>query len=156
MKTADLTIRPARAADIPVLVALYADDDLGKLREETGAAPDQGYMEAFAAIDTDPNHVLAVGECDGRVVATLLLSFLPGLSRHGAWRAQVEAMRVARDLRGQGLGRQMIDWAVGQARARGCALVQLTSDQRRPEAHRFYEQAGFVPSHLGFKLRLDD
>ena len=73
-------------------------------------------------------------------------------------RVQRRVGRLADGLegRGQGLGRQMIDWAVGQARARGCALVQLTSDQRRPEAHRFYEQAGFVPSHLGFKLRLDD
>ena len=158
MTTTDLLIRPAGSADLAAIIALYADDDLGKLREEAGRAPDQPYLDAFDAIDRDPNHVLAVATIGGdpRIIATLLLSFLPGLSRHGAWRAQVEAMRVARDLRGQGLGRQMIDWAVGQARARGCALVQLTSDQRRPEAHRFYEQAGFVPSHLGFKLRLDD
>ena len=147
-----LDIRTATAADLPPLVSLYADDDLGRTRE--AAEPDPAYLDAFAAIDADPNHLLAVGEIDGVIAATLLLSFLPGLSRHGAWRAQIEAMRVAREMRGQGLGQEMLDWAIAAARERGCALVQLTSDRQRSAAHRFYERAGFTPSHIGFKMDL--
>lgn len=150
--TPDLTIRAARAEDIPRLVALYADDVIGQARD--GAHVDQGYTAAFHAIDTDPNHILAVGEAGGEIVATLLLSFLPGLSRGGAWRAQIEAMRVASTHRGQGLGQRMLDWAIAQARARNCRLVQLTSDVQRADAHRFYQRAGFTPSHIGFKLTL--
>lgn len=149
-----MTIRPARRADLPALIALYADDDLGRGRE--AATPDGAYLSAFAAIEADPNHLLLVGESSGRIVATLLLSFLPGLSRHGAWRAQIEAMRVAQDLRSGGLGRQLLDHAVEEARRRGCALVQLTSDRSRVAAHRFYENAGFEASHLGFKLTVRD
>ena len=158
MTTTDLLIRPAGSADLAAIIALYADDDLGNLRAEAASAPDQPYLDAFDAIDRDPNHVLAVATIGGdpRIIATLLLSFLPGLSRRGAWRAQIEAVRVASDLRGQGIGGRMIDWAVDRARARGCGLVQLTSDARRAEAHRFYERAGFVPSHVGFKLRLEE
>lgn len=148
----DLSIRQARRTDLPALVALYADDDLGKSRESE--ATDDRYSAAFDAIDNDPNHFLAVGEADSRIVATLLLSFLPGLSRHGAWRAQIESMRVARGMRGQGLGKHMLDWAIARASERGCDLVQLTSDRQRPDAHRFYQAAGFAPSHLGFKLHL--
>jgi len=153
--TSGLSIRPARAADLPALVSLYADDDLGRGREVAGGALDPRYVEAFGVLDRDPNHILAVGEQEGAVVATLLLSFIPGLSRSGAWRGQIEAMRVARGHRGQGLGRAMLDWAVAEARARGCSLVQLTSDRTRADAHRFYERAGFEPSHVGFKLQLD-
>lgn len=148
-----LSIRPARQADLPALIALYADDDIGQTREQT--TPDQAYQSAFDAITADPNHLLTVGEVDGAIAATLLLSFIPGLSRHGAWRAQIEAMRVARALRGQGLGRILLDWAVDEARRRGCTLVQLTSDRRRIEAHNFYERAGFEPSHFGFKRSLE-
>lgn len=148
-----LTIRTATPDDIDALVALYADDDLGRSREAPPTA-DPAYRTAFDAIDRDPNHILAAGEIEGRIVATLLLSFLPGLSRGGAWRAQIEAMRVASDLRGQRLGEQMIDWAVERARARGCTLMQLTSDRSRKDAHRFYERLGFEPSHMGFKRTL--
>ncbi|AUC56687.1 GNAT family N-acetyltransferase (plasmid) [Sagittula sp. P11] len=148
-----LTIRPATRTDLPALIALYADDGLGKNRD--GGAVDDAYLSAFAAIDRDPNHILAVGEEGGEIVATLLLSFLPGLSRHGAWRAQIEAMRVSSARRGQGLGRMMLDWAVAEAQSRNCRLVQLTSDRQRDDAHRFYERAGFTPSHLGFKKTLE-
>ncbi|GAW34766.1 aminoalkylphosphonic acid N-acetyltransferase [Roseovarius sp. A-2] len=148
-----LFIRSARQDDLAALVALYGDDDIGVSREL--AEPDVAYQGAFDAIQADPNHMLVVGERDGQVVATLLLSFLPGLSRHGAWRAQIEAMRVARPLRGQGLGRALLDWSIDEARRRGCTLVQLTSDRRRDDAHRFYEGAGFEATHLGYKLPLE-
>jgi GNAT superfamily N-acetyltransferase len=147
-----LSIRPARQEDLAALVMLYGDDDIGVSREL--AEPDSAYRDAFDAIQSDPNHMLLVGEAEGQVVATLLLSFLPGLSHHGAWRAQIEAMRVARHLRGQGVGRALLDWSVEEARRRGCTLVQLTSDRRRADAHRFYERAGFDATHLGFKLSL--
>ena len=148
-----LTIRPATADDIPHIVALYADDDLGRARD-SAAVDEESYRRAFTAIDGDPHHVLAVGEIAAEVVATLLLSFLPGLSRGGSWRAQIEAMRVSSAIRGQGIGQRMLDWALAEARLRRCRLVQLTSDRTRTEAHRFYERAGFVPSHVGFKLAL--
>lgn len=154
VKGRSLDIRSAVFDDMPAIVALYADDELGSTRE--ASASDPTYRNAFTAIEADPNHILAVAELDGNIVGTLLLSFLPGLSRNGAWRAQIEAMRVSSTLRGQGLGQQMLDWAVSEARARGCTLVQLTSDRRRPEAHRFYERAGFRPTHVGFKLDLNE
>ncbi len=117
--------------------------------------PDETYQSAFDAIQRDPNHILVVGERDAKIVATLLLSFLPGLSRHGAWRAQIESMRVSGELRGQGIGQALIDWSIDQARQRGCRLIQLTSDRRRDDAHRFYERAGFEPTHFGYKLSLE-
>ena len=150
----EMLIRSATRADLPALIALYADDDLGKARE--GCEPDARYTAAYEALERDPNHILAVGEIGSVIAATLLLSFIPGLSRHGAWRAQIEAMRVARGMRGRGLGKAMLDWAIAKASERGCDLVQLTSDRRRTDAHRFYERAGFAPTHFGFKLFLED
>jgi GNAT superfamily N-acetyltransferase len=148
----DLTIRPATLADVPRIVALLADDVLGAAREEPGdLAP---YRSAFAVIDADPRQVLVVGERDGAVVATLQLTLLPGLSRRGSLRGQIEAVRVAADQRGHGLGATLIRWAIDEARRRGCAVVQFTSDATRTDAHRFYERLGFTASHVGFKLAL--
>lgn len=148
-------LRRAEIADLPALVALLAADQLGASRDgidgADGLAP---YERAFAAIDADPAHLLVVGTRGGDVVATLQLSVLPGLARRGATRMQIEAVRVRSDLRGLGLGKALLRWSVDQARARGCALVQLTSDKSRHEAHRFYGGLGFVASHEGFKLRL--
>lgn len=149
--TPDILIRPAGAKDLPAIIALYADDMLGQSRETPDARIAEAYLHAFDAIQRDPNHILAVVETEGAVVGTLLLSFLPGLSRRGAWRAQIEAMRVARSRRGQGLGQVMLDWVEQHARERGCDLIQLTSDRARADAHRFYERAGFEPTHIGFK-----
>lgn len=155
MESPPFSFRPARAADLPAIVALLADDQLGQRREDPGPPLPEGYLAAFRAIEADPNQLLAVATTDdGRVVATLQLSFIPGLARRGAWRGQVEAVRVAASHRGAGLGRRMLDWAIGECRARGCALVQLTSDRDRPDAHRFYERLGFVASHVGYKLAL--
>ncbi|MEQ5869518.1 GNAT family N-acetyltransferase [Sagittula sp. NFXS13] len=147
----DLLIRPARVTDIGVILALLADDTLGQTRELVGETVDAGYIDAFNAIARDENQHLMVAEADGRVVGTFQLSYLPGLSHQGAWRAQIEAVRVASDLRGQGLGRQMMTWAIEAAQARGCRMVQLTSHKTRHDAHRFYESLGFARSHAGFK-----
>ncbi|MGW5052141.1 GNAT family N-acetyltransferase [Actinokineospora sp. NPDC004072] len=144
-------IRTATAADVPAIVALLADDPLGATRERPG---DPRYAAAFAEIAADPNQVLVVAEADGAVVGTLQLTITPGLSRLAARRATIEGVRVRADQRGAGLGQRLIEWAVEHARERGADLVQLTTDRARPDAHRFYERLGFVPSHVGMKLDL--
>ncbi len=146
-----VTFRAARPQDVPAIVALLADDVLGAARE---TAADDSYQAAFEQIEADPRSHLVVADDDGQVAGTLQLNLIPGLSRHGMLRGQIEGVRVAAAYRGRGLGRAMIGWAVGQAREHGCGLVQLTSDKRRPDALRFYESLGFTASHEGFKLSL--
>jgi GNAT superfamily N-acetyltransferase len=143
--------RDARREEVPQIVALLADDVLGAGRE---AEVDDAYWAAFDDIAADPRNRLIVAEADGQLAGTLQLTLLPGLSRHGTLRAQIEGVRIAAPWRGQGLGRTMIEWAVDAARQGGCGLVQLTSDKRRPGAIRFYQSLGFEPSHEGFKLPL--
>ena len=146
-------LRRATIDDVAAVVALIADDQLGATRDDP--ADLTAYLRAFAAIDADPAQLLVVLEDGGAVVGTMQLSFVPGLSRRGATRAQVEAVRVAASQRGRGLGEQMVRWAVDEAARRGCALVQLTTDKSRVDAHRFYERLGFTASHEGFKMSLD-
>ncbi|XAS69784.1 GNAT family N-acetyltransferase [Micrococcaceae bacterium Sec5.7] len=173
-------LRPARRSDLPDVVRLLADDQLGATREDSADLPailqlladDQlgaaredlselaPYADAFEAIDADPAHLLLVGELvpagagGSSVVATFQLSFLPGLSRRGSWRSQIEAVRVSGALRGRGVGAAMVQWAIGESRSRGCTLMQLTTDKSRVDAHRFYERLGFAASHEGMKLKL--
>lgn len=149
-----LRMRCAVAADVPVLVAMLADDVLGREREAPGLPLAQGYLDAFAAIEADPNQLLAVAEAEGAVAGMLQVTFIPGLSHRGAWRGQIESVRVAASQRGSGLGQRMIEWAVEQCRARGCNIVQLTTDKSRTDAHRFYARLGFQATHEGFKLKL--
>uniref|UniRef100_A0AAU1LUB7 GNAT family N-acetyltransferase n=1 Tax=Streptomyces sp. NBC_00148 TaxID=2903626 RepID=A0AAU1LUB7_9ACTN len=148
----DLDIRPAVSADIPAIVAMLADDPLGAQRE----SPDDldPYLAAFRRLVDDPNQHLTVAVRQGKVVGTLQLTIVPGLSRRGATRSIVEGVRVHADERGSGLGTQLIQWAVDESRRQGCQLVQLTSDSTRTDAHRFYERLGFTASHVGFKLAL--
>ena len=150
-----LSFRRATHADLPTLVAMLADDHLGAQRERFTDPLPAGYGAAFAAIDKDPNQLLLVAEQDGAVVGSLQLFFLPGLSYQGAWRAQVEAVRVAAHLRGKSLGRRLMEHAIGLAKARHCHLMQLSTHKSRRDAHRFYEQLGFVKSHEGMKLALE-
>ncbi|MBZ9871843.1 GNAT family N-acetyltransferase [Mesorhizobium sp. BR1-1-9] len=149
-----ITFRKALASDLPALVAMLADDPLGAAREDASLPLAQGYVDAFDTIDADPNQLLAVAVDGADVVGTLQVSFLAGLSRKGAWRGQIEAVRVAGQRRSEGIGRLMIEWAVDQCRARGCGLVQLTTDKTRADAHRFYESLGFTGTHLGYKKTL--
>ena len=146
--------RRATAADLPKIIALLVDDELGAQREAPGPPPSPRYEAAFAAIDGDPNQVLAVVEDGGAVIGCLQLSFIPGLSRIGMWRGQIESVRIASTRRGGGLGRLMFEWAIEECRTRGCGLVQLTTDKTRPDALRFYGSLGFVASHEGLKLSL--
>lgn len=146
-----MIFREARAEDVPALVAMLADDSLGRGRE---GAPMAAYLAAFAEIAANPRESLIVGELDGRVVATCQLTILSGLSRGGARRALVEAVRVAGDLRGQGIGAKLMAEAERRARAAGAGIIQLTTDKSRVRAHAFYERLGYEPSHLGMKKKL--
>ncbi|GAA5209841.1 GNAT family N-acetyltransferase [Streptomyces thinghirensis] len=148
----DLEIRPTAEDDIPAVVAMLADDPLGAQRESPhDLSP---YLAAFERLSADPNQHLVVAVRDNRVVGTLQLTIVPGLSRRGATRSIIEGVRIHADERGSGLGTQLIEWAVDESRRQGCHLVQLTSDKTRTDAHRFYERLGFSASHTGFKLRL--
>ena len=148
----EVSVRRATADDVVAIVAMLADDEIGSSRESPGdLAP---YRRAFDAIEVDPSELLAVAERDGQVVGTVQVSWLPGLSRRAALRAQLEAVRVAEAARGTGVGEAMVGWAIAQARSRGCALVQLTTDKERTDAHRFYDRLGFTATHQGYKLPL--
>ncbi|MER8068388.1 GNAT family N-acetyltransferase [Streptomyces sp. NPDC094034] len=148
----DLHIRPAAHDDIPAIAAMLADDPLGAQRE----SPDDltPYTEAYERLARDPNQHVMVAELDGRIIGTLQLTIVPGLSRRGATRSIIEAVRVHADARGSGLGTRFIEWAVDESRRQGCQLIQLTSDASRTDAHRFYERLGFTASHVGFKMSI--
>ena len=149
-----MDFRKARRDDLEAIIDLLADDPLGQSREIVTYPPGAAYLAAFAAIDADGNQLLAVAEQDGQVVGTLQIQFLPGLARQGALRGQIESVRVRSDRRSAGIGAAMIGWAEDQCRARGCALVQLTSDLSRADAHRFYVRLGYGHTHAGFKKTL--
>ncbi|GAA4131339.1 GNAT family N-acetyltransferase [Actinomadura keratinilytica] len=150
------TFREATRDDLPQIVALLADDGLGATSETPGEALPEYYVRAFEAIADDPRNAVIVAEVDGEIVGTLQLTYIPSLTCLGGERAQIEGVRVATDQRGHGIGQAMITWAVEQARARGCRMVQLTTDRRRPEAIRFYQKLGFRPSHTGMKYHLNE
>ena len=157
MKVGDVKIRQAQPEDVADIVALLADDDLGRQREDPTEPLAQSYRDAFEAIARDPNNLLVVAEeHGGQLVATLQLTFLPSLSYRGSWRAQIEAVRVSSALRGQGIGRTLVTWAIEEAQRRGCEMAQLTSNRARGDAHRFYASLGFVATHAGMKLHLRD
>lgn len=148
----DLDIRPATPDDLAAVVAMLADDPLGAQRESP--ADLTPYREALQRLADDPNQHVVVAVREERVVGTLQLTIVPGLSRRGATRSIIEGVRIHGDERGSGLGTQLIQWAVDESRRQNCQLVQLTSDVTREDSHRFYERLGFTPSHVGFKLAL--
>lgn len=144
--------REALRTDVPAIAALLAEDALGATRESDDMTP---YYAAFDAMSYEYGNSLIVGEADGRVVATYQLTFITGLSLRATRRAQIESVRVAAKLRSEGVGAAMMRDAEMRARHAGCTLLQLTADQSREGAHRFYTRAGFTASHIGFKKRLD-
>ena len=150
----DVTFRRAERRDVPRIVRLLADDALGAKRERYELPLPAGYLAAFDAIDADPNNEIVVACVGDEVAGVLQITFIPGLTYQGGWRALIEGVRVDEKIRSAGLGRAMVEHAIERARARGCRLVQLTTDKTRPAARGFYESLGFAASHEGMKLHL--
>jgi ribosomal protein S18 acetylase RimI-like enzyme len=149
-----VAIRRARRDDVGFIVKMLADDPLGSARERLEDPLPKSYLTAFETVDRDPNIQLVVAEDgEGAVVGCLQLCILPGLSSQGASRGLIEDVRVATDCRGRGIGEQMVQWAVLEARAKGCVLVELLTHHTRVDAQRFYERLGFQRSHVGMTMR---
>jgi ribosomal protein S18 acetylase RimI-like enzyme len=149
-----VTIRRARRDDVGIIVGMLADDPLGRARERIEHPLPPCYFRAFEALEHDPNIQLVVAEDgDSAVVGCLQLCILPGLSSQGASRALIEDVRVAAPCRSRGIGEQIVGWAIAEARARGCKLVELLTHHTRVDAQRFYKRLGFQPSHVGMTLR---
>ncbi len=149
-----LSYRDATTADLPFIVRLIAEDAVAATPDRPDEPDHPRYLAALASIDADPNQRLLVAEYEGRPAGSLQLTFIPGIARLGEARCLIEAVHIAPDLRSRGLGSQMIRWAIEEARARGCGVVQLTSNKKRLDAHRFYQRLGFAQSHEGFKYSL--
>ncbi len=149
-----ISIRQATHDDVAEIVRLLADDTLGSTREKYEQPLPQAYYEAFREIDSDKNHELVVVEANGEIIGTLQLTFIPSLSYQGGKRAQIEGVRVSEKYRSHGIGGRLIDWAIARAAEKNCRLVQLTTNNERLDAHRFYERLGFASSHTGMKLDL--
>lgn len=150
----ELTYRLATIDDLPDIVKMLADDPLGATREQPSETGSEQYINAFHSISADKNQELTIVEMEGQKVATFHLSFIQYLTHHGGLRAQIEAVRTNAQYRGQGIGKQVFEYAINRAKERGCVLVQLTTDKQRPNAIRFYGQLGFVATHEGMKLKL--
>ncbi|MCU0495660.1 MAG: GNAT family N-acetyltransferase [Chloroflexaceae bacterium] len=151
-----IQIRRAARADVPAIVRMLADDLLGQQRECYSEPLPQSYYAAFELIDRDEQQELVVATQAAEVVGTLQLTFIPYLTYRGGMRAQIEAVRVDKNCRDQGIGQMLLLWAIGRARQKQCHMVQLTTNAQRGDAQRFYERHGFVPSHIGMKLELHE
>ena len=149
-----LTYRTARPDDLPFIIGLIIEDSVVVTEDRAEDAMDEDYRAALAAIDADPNEEMWIVERDGIAVGCFQLSFLPGLMRRGMWRGQIEVVHVSADARNLGIGSEMMRWALARCREKGCGMVQLTSNKKRTDAHRFYERLGFARSHEGFKYYL--
>ncbi|MED1950171.1 GNAT family N-acetyltransferase [Brevibacillus centrosporus] len=149
-----VTFRIATANDLDQIVQMLADDELGKTRERYETPLPESYVKAFEAISSDPNNELVVACLGEEIVGVQQITFTPYLTHQGSWRATIEGVRTASSVRGKGIGSQLIGWAIDRAKARGCRLVQLTTDKKREDAHRFYERLGFQATHEGMKLKL--
>lgn len=149
-----LIFRLATESDLLPIIQMLADDTLGVTREKVGDIVSEIYVKAFEKINADPNQELTVVEMNGEIVATLQLTFIQYLTHQGGLRAQIEAVRTNSGYRGQGIGKQVLDYAINRAKEKGCRMVQLTSDKQRPDAIRFYESLGFKATHEGMKMKL--
>ncbi|HRH44205.1 MAG TPA: GNAT family N-acetyltransferase [Pyrinomonadaceae bacterium] len=146
--------RPATIKDLPAIVRMLADDFLGSQRERYEEPLPESYLKAFAEIDSSPNNELIVAEIDGEVIGTMQLTFIPNIAFQGGKRMLIESVRVDSKLRGQGIGKKFMEFAINRAKEKDCLFVQLTTAADRTDAHRFYKDLGFTASHVGMKLRL--
>jgi len=153
MNDKSVSIRPARREDVPAMIAMLADDHLGRARERVEDPLPAVYYQAFERVERDQNLTLVVAESEGRVVGCLQLAVLPGISSQGGMRGLLEDVRVATDCRSRGIGEQLVQWAMMEAKARGCNLVELLTHQTRVDAQRFYKRLGFTASHVGMTVR---
>jgi len=153
MNAGTVSIRRARREDVAAIVAMLADDHLGRARERVEDPLPPVYYEAFERVERDPNLTLVVAESEGRVVGCLQLAVLSGISSQGGTRGLLEDVRVATDCRSRGIGEQLVQWAIAEAKARGCNLVELLTHQTRVDAQRFYKRLGFTASHVGMTVR---
>jgi GNAT superfamily N-acetyltransferase len=149
-----LTFRPATVSDLPFIVGLIVEDSVVATSDDAATATAPDYLAAMAAIEADPNQQMLIAEFEGEPVGRFQLTFTPGLMRRGMWRGTVEVVHIAPTHRNQGFGGEMMEWAVERCRQRGCGMVQLTSNKKRVDAHRFYRRLGFQQSHEGFKVML--
>ena|SRR5690349_10851645 len=156
MTRPNIRFRLAKREDLPSIVRMLADDNLGSQREKVDDPLPESYYVAFDQIETDPNHELIVVERNGEVIGTLHLMFLPSISFQGQLRAQIESVRVDKRFQSQGIGSALMQWSMQRAKERGAHVVQLTTHKTRLDAHRFYERLGFKGSHLGMKMTLND
>jgi len=148
----EINFRYATEADLPIIIAMLADDEIAESRESASVSDE--YREAFSAMAKEVYNRMLLAEIDGKIVGSLQLVFIPGVSRNGSKRALIESVRVKSSTRGQNIGTALMKEAIRIARENGCKLVQLDSDLRRPRAHLFYRRLGFVQSHAGFKKEL--
>ena len=149
-----LTYRNATPIDLPFIIALIVEDSVISTGDDPADAAHPDYVDALAEITADPNEEMIIVEEDGVPVGCFQLSYLPGLMRRGQKRGQIEVVHVAESRRNRGIGAQMMRWAIERCRQNNCSMVQLTSNKKRVDAHRFYERLGFLKSHEGFKLYL--
>ena len=151
-----MKFRKATEKDVSTIVEMIADDELGKKRENFQTPLSSEYLKAFKKINTDENQELIVVENeDSEIIGTLQLSFIQYLTYRGGIRAQIEAVRIRKDKRGQGIGKEMFEWAIARAKERNAHLLQLTTDKQRPDAIKFYEDLGFKQTHEGMKLHFN-
>jgi len=153
MNVESVSIRRARREDVPAIVAMLADDHLGRGRERLEDPVPAAYYQAFERVERDSNLTLVVAESEGRVVGCLQLAVLAGISSQGGIRGLLEDVRVASDCRSRGIGERLVQWAVAEAKSRGCNLVELLTHQTRTDAQRFYKRLGFTASHVGMTVR---
>ena len=149
----EITFRKATREDLPYIVRMLANDEIGRTRENAEEPMAAGYLHAFDEITDSDTNELIVGVLNDKVVAVLQVTYIPNLTYQGGRRAMIEGVHVAAEHRSQGIGRQLINEAINRAKARNCRLVQLTTDKARTDAKRFYESLGFVASHEGMKLK---
>ncbi len=150
----DLLFRQALQSDLPNLVKMLADDQLGSKREDLSQPPNARYLSIYKIITEDQNNELIVAEINHEIVGMLQITFIPYLTHIGSWRCLIEGVRIHKLHRGKGLGAKLFNWAIGRAKEKGCSIVQLTSDKQRPDAIKFYQKVGFIASHEGLKLKI--
>ena len=152
-KRVEMILRKATKKDLLEIVEMIAEDDLGNKREIIQEPLTDDYINAFKSIDNDANQELIIVENDNsEIIGTMQLSFIQNLTYRGGLRAQIEAVRIRKDKRGNGIGKIMFEWAVNRAKERKAHLLQLTTDKKRANAIKFYKGIGFIATHEGMKM----